>query len=110
MEVNEKLMQAYRDTVKEFTPLLLGIDMHKSPLAQTPIFEMLKTINGINMLREYLDIIEAEEIVNNITNECPTLDNKINCSVCTHECKLRMQLEQSKVDTSPEYPPAVIYY
>jgi hypothetical protein len=46
-----------------------------------------------------------------VTNDCPTLDNKINCSVCTHECKLRMQqLEQSKEDTSPEYPPAVIYY
>lgn len=45
-----------------------------------------------------------------ISNECPTLDNKINCSECTHECKLRMQLEQSKEDIPPEYPPAVIYY
>ena len=46
-----------------------------------------------------------------VLNQCPTLDNKINCSVCTHECKLRMQqFEQSKEDTSPEYPPAVIYY
>lgn len=46
-----------------------------------------------------------------VTNDCPTLNNKINCSECTHECKLRMQqLEQSKEDTSPEYPPAVIYY
>lgn len=46
-----------------------------------------------------------------IDNNCPTLDNHINCSECTHECKLRMQqLEQSKEDTSPEYPPAVIYY
>lgn len=35
---------------------------------------------------------------------------KINCSECTHECKLRMQLEQSKEDIPPEYPPAVIYY
>lgn len=43
-------------------------------------------------------------------NECPTLDNKINCSECTHECKLRMQPEQSKEDIPPEYPPAVIYY
>jgi hypothetical protein len=52
--------------------------------------------------------MEVEEV---IKNECPTLDNKINCSVCTHECKLRMQqFEQSKEDTSPEYPPAVIYY
>lgn len=52
--------------------------------------------------------MEVEEV---IKNECPTLDNKINCSVCTHEYKLRMQqFEQSKEDTSPEYPPAVIYY
>lgn len=51
--------------------------------------------------------MEVEEV---IKNECPTLDNKINCSVCTYECKLRMQLKQSKEDTSPEYPPAVIYY
>lgn len=45
-----------------------------------------------------------------ISNECPTLDNKINCSVCTHECKLRLQLDQSKVETSPESLPADIYY
>lgn len=45
-----------------------------------------------------------------ISNECSTLDNKINCSECTHECKLRMQPEQSKEDIPPEYPPAVIYY
>ena len=45
-----------------------------------------------------------------ISNECPTLDNKINCSECTHECKLRMQPEQSKEDIPSEYPPAVIYY
>jgi hypothetical protein len=45
-----------------------------------------------------------------ISNECPTLDNKINCSECTYECKLRMQPEQSKEDIPPEYPPAVIYY
>lgn len=45
-----------------------------------------------------------------ISNECPTFDNKINCSECTHECKLRMQPEQSKEDIPPEYPPAVIYY
>lgn len=45
-----------------------------------------------------------------ISNECPTLDNKINCSECTHECKLRMQPEQSKEDIPPEYLPAVIYY
>lgn len=45
-----------------------------------------------------------------ISNECPTLDNKINCSECTHECKLRMQPKQSKEDIPLEYPPAVIYY
>lgn len=40
-----------------------------------------------------------------VLNQCPILDNKINCSECTHECKLRMQLEQSKEDIPPEYPP-----
>ena len=45
-----------------------------------------------------------------VLNQCPTLDNKINCSERTHECKLRMQPEQSKEDIPPEYPPAVIYY
>lgn len=52
----------------------------------------------------------AEQLAKQMTNDCPTLDNKINCSECTHECKLRMQLEQSKEDIPPEYPPAVIYY
>lgn len=51
-----------------------------------------------------------KEWLNTLSNECPTLDNKINCSECTHECKLRMQPEQSKEDIPPEYPPAVIYY
>lgn len=46
----------------------------------------------------------------NVINDCPTLDNKINCSECTYECKLRMQPEQSKEDIPLEYPPAVIYY
>lgn len=46
----------------------------------------------------------------NVINDCPTLDNKINCSECTYECKLRMQPKQSKEDIPPEYPPAVIYY
>ena len=45
-----------------------------------------------------------------IDNNCPTLDNHINCSECTHECKLRMQPEQSKEDIPPEYPPAVKKY
>lgn len=45
-----------------------------------------------------------------ITNECPTFNNIINCSECICECKLRIQLEQSKEDIPPEYPPAVIYY
>ena len=45
-----------------------------------------------------------------VNNDCPTLDKHINCSECTHECKLRMQPEQSKEDIPPEYPPAVIYY
>ena len=57
--------------------------------------------------KEWLNTFEN---IMTISNECPTLDNKINCSECTHECKLRMQPEQSKEDIPPEYPPAVIYY
>lgn len=43
---------------------------------------------------------------------CPTLDNYINCSECTHECKLRMQpkKDNKKVETTPESQPIVIYY
>ena len=38
-----------------------------------------------------------------IDNDCPTLDNHINCSECTHECKLRMQPKNSKeVEVPPE--------
>lgn len=53
---------------------------------------------------------KVASLFQNVINDCPTLNNKINCSECTHECKLRMQLEQSKEDIPPEYPPAVIYY
>jgi hypothetical protein len=61
----------------------------------------------INTVKEYAPIQRELYLV---TNDCPTLNNKINCSECTHECKLRMQPEQSKEDIPPEYPPAVIYY
>lgn len=72
----------------------------------------------INVVKEYAPIfgqnasviLHETAKVNSLINECPALDNKINCSECTHECKLRMQLEQSKEDIPPEYPPAVIYY
>lgn len=53
---------------------------------------------------------KVASLFQNVINDCPTLDNKINCSECTHECKLRMQPEQSKEDIPLEYPPAVIYY
>ena len=53
---------------------------------------------------------KVASLLQNVINDCPTLDNKINCNECTHECKLRMQPEQSKEDIPPEYPPAVIYY
>lgn len=53
---------------------------------------------------------KVSSLFQNVINDCPTLDNKINCSECTYECKLRMQLEQSKEDIPSEYPPAVIYY
>ena len=85
MEVDKrKLARTYINVVKEYAPLF-GHD------ANTILSEVAK-------VRPFL------------RNECPTLDNKINCSECTHECKLRMQPEQSKEDISPEYPPAVIYY
>lgn len=46
-----------------------------------------------------------------VNNDCPTLDNHINCSECTHECKLRMQLENSKeVEVPPESLLNTIYY
>lgn len=45
-------------------------------------------------------------------NECPTLDNRINCSECSHECKLRMQPKNDNNETEipPESQPSVIYY
>lgn len=66
----------------------------------------------INVVKECAPLFghDANTILSEVANECPTLDNKINCSECTHECKLRMQPEQSKEDIPPEYPPAVIYY
>ena len=45
-----------------------------------------------------------------ITDDCPTIDNKINCSECTHECKLRMQLEVEVNSDLPESELATIYY
>ena len=64
-----------------------------------------------NLLKVCIDELDSYIIKSlSVLNQCPTLDNKINCSECTHECKLRMQLEQSKEDIPPEYPPAVIYY
>ena len=45
-----------------------------------------------------------------ITSDCPTIDNKINCSECTHECKLRMQPEVKVNSDLPESELATIYY
>lgn len=45
-----------------------------------------------------------------ITGDCPTIDNKINCSECTHECKLRMQPEVEVNTDLPESELATIYY
>lgn len=45
-----------------------------------------------------------------MTGDCPTIDNKINCSECTHECKLRMQLEIEVNSDLPESELATIYY
>lgn len=45
-----------------------------------------------------------------ITGDCPTIDNKINCNECTHECKLRMQPEVEVNSDLPESELATIYY
>lgn len=68
----------------------------------------IKAISFAEQLAKQMTKIAS--LFQNVINDCPTLNNKINCSECTHECKLRMQLEQSKEDIPPEYPPAVIYY
>lgn len=81
MEIDKRsLIQYYINTVKEYAPIF----------GQDPNI-ILSEVARTNSLLQ-------------------TLNNKINCSECTHECKLRMQLEQSKEDIPPEYPPAVIYY
>lgn len=46
-----------------------------------------------------------------IEQQCPTRDDKIACSECPHECKLRMELiEQMSTEIPPESLPVVIYY
>lgn len=77
-----------------------------------PTFEINLMKACMGELEEFLSKLEFPTLFEppSVPNQCPTLDNKINCSECTHECKLRMQLEQSKEDIPPEYPPAVIYY
>ena len=45
-----------------------------------------------------------------IDNNCPTLGNYINCSECTLECKLRMQLDSKEVEIPPESLLNTIYY
>lgn len=45
-----------------------------------------------------------------MTTECPTIENKIDCSVCTLECKLRMQPEIETDPVMPESESATIYY
>lgn len=44
------------------------------------------------------------------TNECPTLNNTVNCSECNYECKLRMQPKNNSNEVPPEPLPAVIYF
>ena len=54
---------------------------------------------------------KVASLFQNVINDCPTLDNKINCSECTHECKLRMQPKNSKeVEVPPEPLLNTIYY
>lgn len=68
----------------------------------------MKTLSFTEQLAKQMTKVAS--LFQNVINDCPTLDNKINCSECIHECKLRMQPEQSKEDIPLEYPPAVIYY
>lgn len=92
MEIDKRsLIQCYINTVKEYAPIF----------GQDPNIILSEVARTNSLLQRELYLV---------TNDCPTLNNKINYSECTHECKLRMQLEQSKEDISPEYPPAVIYY
>ena len=88
MEIDKRsLIQYYINTVKEYAPIF----------GQDPNIILSEVARTNSLLQRELYLV---------TNDCPTL----NCSECTHECKLRMQLEQSKEDIPPEYPPAVIYY
>lgn len=92
MEIDKRsLIQCYINTVKEYAPIF----------GQDPNIILSEVARTNSLLQRELYLV---------TNDCLTLNNKINCSECTHECKLRMQLEQSKEDIPPEYPPAVIYY
>ena len=85
MEIDKRsLIQYYINTVKEYAPIF----------GQDPNIILSEVARTNSLLQRELYLV---------TNDCPTLNNKINCSECT-------QLEQSKEDTSPEYPPAVIYY
>lgn len=45
-----------------------------------------------------------------VSNECPTQDIYIDCSVCNFECKLRMSTKEQEAEIPPESLPAVIYY
>lgn len=45
-----------------------------------------------------------------VKNECPTLDNHIDCSECTFECKLRMQQNSKQTEIPPESLSNTIYY
>lgn len=92
MEIDKRsLIQCYINTVKEYAPIF----------RQDPNIILSEVARTNSLLQRELYLV---------TNDCSTLNNKINCSECTHECKLRMQPEQSKEDIPSEYPPAVIYY
>lgn len=54
--------------------------------------------------------MEVIEVSAYSENQCPTLDNHINCSECTLECKLRMQPDSKEVEIPPESLLNTIYY
>ena len=93
MEIDKRsLIQYYINTVKEYAPIF----------GQDPNIILSEVARTNSLLQRELYLV---------TNDCPTLNNKINCSECTHECKLRMQPKNSKeVEVPPEPLLNTIYY
>lgn len=92
MEIDkERLAESYFKNVRIYTPLL-------------------GQVARIILSKAVVNPFIKEELYK-ATNECPTLDNHINCSECQFECKLRMEPKNStSTEIPPESLPTVIYY